>query len=89
VAFLAVLAPLLYVVWFLPVWLGIADDAEEGWGIALFGFASTPAIFAAHFIADAFMRRNLAREKTSSRPGFTPPDASCASVRVRVACVLG
>jgi hypothetical protein len=62
VAFLAVLAPLLYVVWFLPAWLGIAD-AEEGWGLALFGLAITPAIFAAHFIADAFRRRNLAKEK--------------------------
>jgi hypothetical protein len=31
VAFLAVLTPLLYVVWFLPAWLGIADP-EEGWG---------------------------------------------------------
>jgi hypothetical protein len=62
VAFLAVLAPLLYVVWFLPAWLGIAD-AEECWGIALFGFAFTPAIFAAHFIADALRRGNLAREK--------------------------
>jgi hypothetical protein len=26
-------------------------------------FAFTPAIFVAHFIADAFRRRNLAREK--------------------------
>jgi hypothetical protein len=62
VAFLAVLAPLLYVVWFLPAWLGIAD-AEEGWGIVLFGLAFTPAIFAAHFIKDAFRRRNLAKEQ--------------------------
>jgi hypothetical protein len=59
---LAVLTPLLYVVWFLPAWLGIADP-EEGWGPALFGLAITPAIFAAHFIADAFRRRNLAKEK--------------------------
>jgi len=62
VAFLAVLAPLLCVVWFLPAWLGIAD-AEEGWGIVLFGLAFTPAIFAAHFIKDAFRRRNLAKEQ--------------------------
>jgi hypothetical protein len=61
VAFLAVLAPLLYVVWFLPAWLGIAD-AEEGWGIILFGFAFTPAFFAWGFTADPFRRRNLARE---------------------------
>ena len=62
VAFLAVLAPLLCVVWFLPAWLGIAE-AEEGWGIVLFGLAFTPAIFAAHFIKDAFRRRNLAKEQ--------------------------
>ena len=36
------LRQLVYVVWFLPVWLGIADGAAEGWGIALFGFAFTP-----------------------------------------------
>jgi hypothetical protein len=54
VAFLAVLAPLLYVVWFLPVWLGIADDAEEGWGIVLFGFAFYPGD-----LRGAFHRRRV------------------------------
>ena len=62
VAFLAVLAPLLYVVWFLPAWLGIAD-AEEGWGVLLFGLPFISAFFAADFIKGAFRRRNLTREK--------------------------
>ena len=62
VAFLAVLAPLLYVVSFLPDWLGIQDDDDLAFVIFL-GLAITPATVAWHLITHAFRRRNLAREK--------------------------
>jgi len=61
--------------------------------VIFLGLAITPAILAWHLITHAFRRRNLARERTSSRQGFTPllPRARpCAApVRVRAACVLG
>ena len=54
----------LYLVWFLPVWLGIADECGGPAGASPCSASPLPpAIFAAHFIADAFRRRNLAREK--------------------------
>jgi hypothetical protein len=68
VAFLAVLVPLLYVVWFLSDWLGIQDD-EGLVGVLLLGLGITPAILAWGLITDAFRRRNLARRRSGSRPG--------------------
>jgi hypothetical protein len=63
--FLLLLAPMVYVAWFLPVWLGISNDdyAADIFGGAIV-FAPIPAIVVWAYLTQAFRRHNLAKEKT-------------------------
>jgi hypothetical protein len=62
-AFLLLLAPMLYVAWYLPDWLGISNDeyASDVFGGAMV-FAPLPALLAWGYFTHAFRRRNLAKE---------------------------
>lgn len=62
-AFLLVLAPMVYVAWSIPDWLGVSnDDYADDISAGVMPFAIVPALLAWELVAGPFTRHHLARE---------------------------